>query len=774
MIYRLIASSILSVMFLGLAAADDTSLVAPYVEHLTEAHGDVVTASASDLPAPIVEAQRKLEAARKQLVNAQKQVAAAKTKIAKDAAAAAEAAAKAQAEAAAKVKKAAAEKALADAKAAEAKQKAAELKANAEKATVAATEDKVEMLTAAQVDETKAAPESASDSATAEVKPASTVEKTPEAASSEAATSEAASEDVPAPEAAAQDAATPEAAKSSLQDPVIEGGASVPPAGKWNNFNTHSCGAIACDVAGGCDMPGGCSVLRNRPLMNGIKNRIQDLRRPISASCESMGCDGCDSPGNGCQLLKKMHDRFTHGNGPIRNAARSLRCDAPGCDAAGGCDTPGGCNGISFQDGPVRRMARSIRNCGRTACAAAGGCDLPGGCGEAVYCDEAFDTAPGCDAPGFGVGVRGGMIDRLHAMKLRDRRPIRNMVGALHCDSGVCDSVGGCDQLGGRQVMGNMRGRIRDRLADGPVRQMIRSHGCAMPGCDMAGGCDMPGGCGMGQMRRRPGIFSGLLGNGGCSQDPGVLFYWSSAPSAYRVPGLNQAIVTDRPDFTEASSVVGLGVLQMELGYTYTYNDGPNSVKTNTYPETLLRYGIYRDWLEFRFNWSFQDQNDGDFERDGADDMQLGFKFGLTAQHGILPEMALITQMRLPTGASNVSRDEVLPGVNLIYGWTLSDYFSLAGSTQFNRDVESTGDAYTEWAQSVSLGYALTDRLGGYTEYFGLYPNSAGFTPPENYLNSGITYLISNDVQWDFRYGVGLSDESDDYFVGTGLSFRLR
>jgi hypothetical protein len=38
----------------------------------------------------------------------------------------------------------------------------------------------------------------------------------------------------------------------------------------------------------------------------------------------------------------------------------------------------------------------------------------------------------------------------------------------------------------------------------------------------------------------------------------------------------------------------------------------------------------------------------------------------------------------------------------------------------------------------------------------------------------GFTFLVSDNIQWDIRGGVGLNDEADDYFVGTGLSVRFR
>lgn len=51
---------------------------------------------------------------------------------------------------------------------------------------------------------------------------------------------------------------------------------------------------------------------------------------------------------------------------------------------------------------------------------------------------------------------------------------------------------------------------------------------------------------------------------------PGTLFRWSSATDKAGGPNLDEVLATDRPDFTEASSTVGRGVVQIESGYTYS------------------------------------------------------------------------------------------------------------------------------------------------------------------------------------------------------------
>lgn len=290
---------------------------------------------------------------------------------------------------------------------------------------------------------------------------------------------------------------------------------------------------------------------------------------------------------------------------------------------------------------------------------------------------------------------------------------------------------------------------------------------CDQQCCD--GGCCLPGGSAGG---------CGWLG-GLCSPSkrcsPGTLFRWSGCPNVSGGPDLNAPLVTDRPDFTEASSTVGVGVAQLEFGYTYFFDDdNPGDSKTQSYPETLLRYGLLRNWLELRVAWNYADEDVAGLITSGSEDLYLGFKVGLTPQAGYLPEMALIPQMTVPTGSSDLTSDEVLPGLNWIYGWELSDCLSTAGSTQFNRLIDAGSDqSYTEWAQSWTVAYSLSERWGAYTEWFALFPHSAATAQVEHYFNGGFTYLINNNIQWDIRGGTGLNAAADDYFVGSGLSIRF-
>lgn len=246
----------------------------------------------------------------------------------------------------------------------------------------------------------------------------------------------------------------------------------------------------------------------------------------------------------------------------------------------------------------------------------------------------------------------------------------------------------------------------------------------------------------------------------------------------------SQPLQTDRPDFTEASSTVGRGRVQLEAGYTFGYDDaGGNVSRVHNFPETLLRVGL-TDTVEFRIAWSYLvEEVTSAPSEDGAIDLYLGTKLFLMEQDGWIPESALILQMTVPTGAEIFCDDEVLYGFNLLYGWDLPSGWSLGASTGVNSGTEDlvvTGlvpslnrDGHAVAHQSVAIGIPLTERLGGFVEYFGLYTLGRDSNFPENYFDGGFTYLVTDDFQLDWRIGIGLNDQAQDFFTGVGFALRL-
>ncbi|WP_417392864.1 transporter [Gimesia sp.] len=258
----------------------------------------------------------------------------------------------------------------------------------------------------------------------------------------------------------------------------------------------------------------------------------------------------------------------------------------------------------------------------------------------------------------------------------------------------------------------------------------------------------------------------------------GTLFQWKGSTGCNGGPQLDQPLQTDRPNFTSTSVTVGKGVTQLEFGYTYLDSEEQGAdVKYQSFGEFLFRRGIVADWMEFRLSFSPLEQatDAGLYQNTtfGSQDLGLALQFALTPQQGILPEMALITSMSVPTGSSAFTANQVEPGIDLVYAWTLNDFVNVAASTQGYGDVDDSGESFLEIAQSCSVGYTLTEKLGAFTEWFVLIPSGARTARTEHYFDAGFTYLITNNLQLDLSAGVGLNDAADAYFVGAGCSIRF-
>lgn len=251
--------------------------------------------------------------------------------------------------------------------------------------------------------------------------------------------------------------------------------------------------------------------------------------------------------------------------------------------------------------------------------------------------------------------------------------------------------------------------------------------------------------------------------------------------SALMLPGTalgQQPLVADRPDFTEGPGTVGLGAAQLEFGYTFGRDrSGGATVTAHSLGEPLLRIGLLAEWIEVRVGVGLVAQrtamNGTGLDENGFEDLYLGFKLALAEQNGVMPALAILPQATIPTGSDRFSSDQILPGLNLVYSWDLTDAFSLSGGTLVNRAVGDAGDAMAEWAQSLSGGIGLGDRQSLYGEWFAVFEDEPGGMQAEHYVNTGLTWLLTDDVQWDIRVGVGLNDRAEDLFFGTGLSLRF-
>lgn len=237
-------------------------------------------------------------------------------------------------------------------------------------------------------------------------------------------------------------------------------------------------------------------------------------------------------------------------------------------------------------------------------------------------------------------------------------------------------------------------------------------------------------------------------------------------------------IVTDRPHLAEAASTVGLGRVQVETGYTF-YSDSSAGTTTqlHSYPETLVRAGLFQEWFEFRIQYNAFSESvgvpAGTSFLQGSDDLYLGAKVALAAQAGILPELTIFPQMKVPTGSPAYSADEVLPGMNFVYAWRVGERIEIECNTNVNRrrNPEAAG-FYTEYLQTFNFEYDLSRRVMLFNEFVVFAQVGGVGVPQQAYSHGGLHWFLLPNLQVDVHAAVGLNEAAADFFGGSGLSWR--
>jgi Putative MetA-pathway of phenol degradation len=257
-------------------------------------------------------------------------------------------------------------------------------------------------------------------------------------------------------------------------------------------------------------------------------------------------------------------------------------------------------------------------------------------------------------------------------------------------------------------------------------------------------------------------------------------------------------INTDRPDFTDATYSVGRGVTVIESGYTFRRsNTSDLHLSNRTLPETLVRVGL-TDEFELRVKWNGYVMSDVTDEKSGltstsfgGSDLMLGFKYELLQQNDWRPMVTFVGGSYIPTGTGGVSANQVQPFANFVLGWGFRRWLYLKASTGVDfvksNDVTHviTGslqegplalqglDNSSQWHQSVSLLFQATKRVGGFVEWFSFFSNNADDNRAQHFVDTGLYFYVTPNVQLDIRIGDRISNRVDGMFSGMGFSVRF-
>ncbi|RNI27406.1 transporter [Rufibacter immobilis] len=247
-----------------------------------------------------------------------------------------------------------------------------------------------------------------------------------------------------------------------------------------------------------------------------------------------------------------------------------------------------------------------------------------------------------------------------------------------------------------------------------------------------------------------------------------ALSYAQSGPDNLKT---SPPIDTDRPNQTESAKVVPVGTLQLESGLL-RQTDLQDGERTTDfyYPAVLLRVGVW-ERLELRLKTDYHRQRltspQGSNEAKGLDAITVGTKIKVSEEKGLLPAIAFLGHLTLPSGSSVFRPATFAPDFRLSLSHSLSQRLELG----YNMGYEWNGDnSHGSGIYTLSLGADLPHHFGAFVELYGDKPHHGHW---RHAADGGFTFMPRHNMQLDLSAEVSLNHLAPDYFLSAGLSLRM-
>ena len=228
------------------------------------------------------------------------------------------------------------------------------------------------------------------------------------------------------------------------------------------------------------------------------------------------------------------------------------------------------------------------------------------------------------------------------------------------------------------------------------------------------------------------------------------------------------AIAPDRPDVTNGTNIVDVGLLQVEVGVQRTRMGTQQSAGT---PLTV-RIGLF-EWLEARASTDgFLHQTDSGSSISGAGNVQLGAKVRLFADPGGVPVLSILPTVNLPVASVSKGLGSGDSDVTLVF-LTGTD-LGRTSHLDVNYGVGAIGAGqgrphFTQHLVSTSFSHSLTEQLSPYVEgfWFSRQDPDGGHVFS---VDAGFIQAFTARIALDGGVAVGLTKAAPDFSVFTGIS----
>jgi hypothetical protein len=235
------------------------------------------------------------------------------------------------------------------------------------------------------------------------------------------------------------------------------------------------------------------------------------------------------------------------------------------------------------------------------------------------------------------------------------------------------------------------------------------------------------------------------------------------------------------PLFTDDTFTQGKGKTQVEMSFLYDSNDDDGIKKEISRPKAQFTYGLLDPLdiiLEIPYLFVQQTQGGETTSNNGIGDITLSLKWRFYGEKEGL-QFAVKPSVTFPTGdeAKGLGFGREAYGITFIStfdreAWCVS---ANLGYLYNEYGLQSDRDAYRRdiWSASLSGQYEIFEKVWLVGEVGVLTnPNAASDTPPA-FINGGLIYELTKNVDLDIGYRYGLTKPMFDYSISGAITVRF-
>jgi hypothetical protein len=236
------------------------------------------------------------------------------------------------------------------------------------------------------------------------------------------------------------------------------------------------------------------------------------------------------------------------------------------------------------------------------------------------------------------------------------------------------------------------------------------------------------------------------------------------------------------PLLTDDTITLGKGNTQIEMSYQYDSNND-DGIKTETgRPKVQLTYGLLDPLdviLEIPYLFLQQTQGGVTTSNDGIGDITLSLKWRFYGEKEKGLQFAVKPSVTFPTGdeAKGLGFGREAYGITFISTFEREEWCVSANLGYLYNDYGLQSDRETHrqdiWSASLSGQYRVIEKVWLVGEVGVLSnPNAASDTPPA-FINGGVIYELTKNVDLDIGYRYGLTKPMFDYSISGAVTVRF-